>query len=233
MKQLLILSFALLALAGCSSTDQVGSVGAGATGSGADHPASVAILLGLEPVQQDLNLTPAQCGLMDEIRSEYKKQARNITAIGMDGEDAALRSGWDLRNLRKQYNARSLSVLTPSQQDRLRQIERQMLGGSLLTSPAEQQLLGLSTAQQQSITALSNADQANAASINAQFNAGKISSFSKSAALHRNQQKTSSQMLALLDKKQRKNWLILSGQKMGLPHIKDPDASSKSLFEGY
>ena len=40
-------------------------------------------------------------------------------------------------------------------------------------------------------------------------------------------------MLATLTDKQRKNWLVLSGQKTGLPKIQDPDAATKSLFEGY
>jgi hypothetical protein len=151
----------------------------------------------------------------------------------MDGQDAALRSGWDLEDLRARFNARSLAVLNPSQQDGLRQIERQMLGGSLLTSPSEQKLLGLTADQQSSIAAISKADQANAASINAQFNAGKISSFRRDINLRRNQQQTSKQMLATLTDKQRKNWLVLSGQKTGLPKIQDPDAATKSLFEGY
>ena len=191
------------------------------------------MLLGLDPVRQDLKLSSLQCALLDSLRSQYKTQARNITAIGMGGEDAAMRAGSDLKSLRKQYNKRALAVLSPSQQDRLRQIERQMLEGALLTSPAEQQLLGLSGPQQQAIAAISKADQAKASSIYNQFNSGKISSFRKDINLRRNQKQTSKQMMAVLDGKQKMNWLVLSGQKMGLPKIKDPDASTKSLFEGY
>jgi hypothetical protein len=232
MKRLLPLVLMAAALTGCANAQPTAPSPAKNRAS-VDHPGSIPILLGLDPVRQYLQLTPVQCGLLDALRSDYKSQAQNITAIGMDGQDAALRSGWDLEDLRARFNARSLAVLNPSQQDGLRQIERQMLGGSLLTSPSEQKLLGLTADQQSSIAAISKADQANAASINAQFNAGKISSFRRDINLRRNQQQTSKQMLATLTDKQRKNWLVLSGQKTGLPKIKDPDAATKSLFEGY
>ena len=198
-----------------------------------DSPASVPVLLGLEPVRADLHLSSLQCALLDSLRSDYKKRARQITAIGMADQDAALRANWDLQDLRKQFNSRALDVLSPSQQDRLRQIERQMLGGTLLTSVSEQKLLGLSPVQQASLAVIEKNNQANAAATMAQFNSGKISNFRKDINLHRIQQNTSKKMLAVLTPKQKKQWEILSGQKLGLPKVHDPNASSKSLFEGY
>jgi Spy/CpxP family protein refolding chaperone len=144
-----------------------------------------------------------------------------------------LRADWDLKDLRKQFNQRALNVLNPSQQDRLRQIERQMLGGTLLTSVSEQKLLGLTPAQQQSLAVIEKSNQAQATAVTAQFNSNKISSFRKTIDLHRIQQNTSKQMLSVLTPKQKKQWEILSGQKLGLPKIHDPNASTKSLFEGY
>jgi hypothetical protein len=198
-----------------------------------DSPASVPILLGLEPVRADLHLSSLQCALLDSLRSEYKNRAKQITAIGMAEQDAALRADWDLRDLRSQFNQRALNVLSPSQQDRLRQIERQMLGGALLTSVSEQQLLGLTPAQQASLAVLEKNDQAQAASVTAQFNAGKISNFRKVIALHSIQQKTAKKMLAVLTPKQKEHWEILKGQKHALPPVYDPNANAKSLFEGY
>jgi hypothetical protein len=198
-----------------------------------DSPASVPVLLGLEPVRADLKLSSLQCALLDSLRADYKKQAQQITAIGMADQDAALRADWDLKDLRKQFNARALNVLNSSQQDRLRQIERQMLGGTLLTSVSEQKLLGLTPAQQASLAVIEKNNQAKAAAITAQFNSGKISSFRKDIDLHGIQQDTSKKMLAVLTPKQKKQWEILSGQKLGLPKVHDPNASSKSLFEGY
>lgn len=198
-----------------------------------DSPASVPILLGLEPVRADLKLSSLQSALLDSLRSEYKKQAKQITAIGMADEDAALRANWDLQDLRKQFNSRALNVLSSSQQDRLRQIERQMLGGALLTSVSEQKLLGLTPGQQASLAVIEKNNQAQASAVTAQFNSGKISNFRKDINLHRNQQNTSKKMLAVLTPKQKKQWEILSGQKLGLPKVHDPNANSKSLFEGY
>jgi len=198
-----------------------------------DRPASVPILLGLDPVRAELKLSSLQCALLDSLRSEYKSRSRQITAIGMADQDAALRANWDLRTLRDTYNKRAVAVLSNSQQERLRQIERQMLGGSLLTSPSEQQLLGLGPQQQRKLALLEKQDQANAAAINARYNRGTISSFWKDIYLHNNQRQTSKKMLAVLTQKQKEHWLVLSGQKMGLPKVHDPNASSKSLFEGY
>ncbi|MEI6322257.1 MAG: hypothetical protein WCP60_04040 [bacterium] len=198
-----------------------------------DSPASVPVLLGLEPVRADLKLSSLQCALLDSLRSEYKKRAHQITAIGMADQDAALRANWDLQDLRRQFNSRAIDVLSPSQQDRLRQIERQMLGGTLLTSVSEQKLLGLSPQQQASLAVIEKNNQSTASAITTQFNNGKISNFSKDINLHRNQQNSSKKMLAVLTPKQKKQWEILSGQKLGLPKIHDPNANSKSLFEGY
>lgn len=234
MKYLILLACLLLTLSGCSTTGQPQSGTASSmSGGGDDHPASVPVLLGLDPVRQDLQLSSLQCALLDSLRSEYKTQARQITAIGMADQDAALRANWDLKKLRKQFNQRALAVLSPSQQDRLRQIERQMLGGRLLTSVSEQKLLGLTPQQQQSLAILDKGDQAKASAIMGQFSSGKISSFAKDIQLHQLQRATSKKMLATLTPKQKKQWEILSGQKLGLPKVHDPNASSKSLFEGY
>ena len=223
---------------GCATADQVATGNATApaavgTAVSTDHPGSIPVLLGLDPVRADLKLSSLQCSLLDSLRSEYKKSARNITAMGADDADGALRSEWDLRSLTKNYNRRALAVLSSTQQDRLRQIERQMLGGNLLSSPAEQKLLGLTVEQQQSLAAIQKQSAAKASSINARCAAGQLSSFWKWNNLHRLQSQTSSQMLSVLTPGQKKQWLVLSGQKSGLPKIKDPEASTKSLFEGY
>ena len=202
-------------------------------GSGSDSPASLSVLLGLDGVRQELSITPAQSGLLDALQADYKKQAKNIMAIGQADQDAALRADWDVRSLRKQYNARSLAVLTADQQQRLMELQRQILGGSLLSSSSEQQLLGLSSQQRQQLAALSSSSQAQATAINAQAQAGQISDFRKGIELRRIQQQTANQMTAVLTPDQKKQWKILSGQKSGMPEIHDPNARTQSLFEGY
>ncbi len=221
-----LLAAAILMLAGLSPL-RAGN------GNGSDSPASLAVLLGLDGVRQELGITPAQSGLLDALQSDYKSQAKTIMAIGQADQDAALRADWDVRSLRKQYNARSLAVLTPDQQQRLMELQRQMLGGSLLSSVTEQKLLGLSPQQQQQLAALSSSSQAQATSINAQAQAGQLSDFRKGIELRRIQQQTSDRMVAVLTPDQKKQWKILSGQKSGMPEIHDPNARTQSLFEGY
>ena len=225
---LLLLTLTLL-LPACANSQG----GSGSSGSGSDSPASLSVLLGLDGVRQELGITPAQSGLLDSLQASYKKQAKTIMAIGQADQDAALRAGWDIRSLRKQYNERSLSVLTADQQQRLMELQRQMLGGSLLSSATEQKLLGLDSQQQQQLAALSTSSQAQASSVNAQAQAGQISDFRKGIELRRIQSQTSDQMMALLTADQKKQWKILSGQKSGMPEIHDPNARTQSLFEGY
>lgn len=202
-------------------------------GSVSDSPASLAVLLGLDGVRQELQISPAQCGLLDALQADYKKEAKNIMAIGQADQDAALRADWDVRSLRKQFNSRLLAVLTSDQQQRLLELQRQLLGGSLLSSNSEQKLLGLSSQQKQQLSALSSSSQAQATAINAQAQAGQISGFRKGIELRRIQQQTANQMTSVLTPDQKKQWKILSGQKSGMPEIHDPNARTMSLFEGY
>lgn len=227
MKRLLLLAITAIGFAGCATAQQGGAPAK------TDHPGSVPILLGLQPVRQDLNLTPAQCGLLDALLAGYKSQAKNLVQLGNADMDSSLRASWDLRSLRKQFNTRALSVLSASQLDRFRQIERQMLGGQLLTSPSEQKLLGLSADQQARLVALENADQSRVAAIMVKAQAGQLSPYWKGVKLRENSRQTSDQMLSVLTHQQKKNWLVLCGEKKGLPRVHDPNARTESLFEGY
>jgi hypothetical protein len=229
MRRHLPIVLAAVLLTACSTTGQTQSSGS----AGGDHPGSIPVLLGLDPVRQDLKLSSLQCALLDSLRSEYKSRSRQITAIGMADQDASLRASWDLRSLCKQYNQRSLAVLNPSQLDRLRQIERQMLGGNLLTSPSEQKLLGLTASQQQQLASIAQSGSSKATALNAQASSGKLSPFWSDIKRRQIQSGTSRQMLSVLTPKQKKQWLVLSGQKMGLPKVHDPNARTESIFEGY
>jgi hypothetical protein len=227
MKNPLSLLFATVLLTACASAQQGGG------SSKTDHPGAVPVLLGLSPVRQDLDLTPAQCGLLDSLLADYKRQAKNLVELGNADTDSSLRSSWDLRSLRKQFNGRALSVLSADQLARFRQIERQMLGGQLLASPAEQKLLGLSPDQQARLASLQKDDQARASAIMVKAQTGQLSPYWKGVKLRENSRETSSRMLSVLTRDQKKNWLVLSGRKNGLPKVHDPNARTESLFEGY
>lgn len=204
-----------------------------ASASTAESPASLAVLLGLSGVRQELAVTPVQAGLLDAIQASYKSRAKNINAIGMADEDAAMRANWDLKSLRKQCNAQALDVLSPSQQERLLQIQRQMLGGSLLSSATEQKILGLSDSQRRTLATLAAARQSEVNAVNAKSQTGLFAGFDKSAELRRIQSETSRSMMAVLTPEQKKEWKILSGRKSGFPEVHNPNASAASLFEGY
>jgi len=202
-------------------------------GDHSDTPASIPVLLGMPAVRQALNLSDFQTSLLNDLQGTYKKRLARITAIGSADEDASLRAGWDLQDLRKSYNKQCLAVLSPSQQDALAKIERQMLGGSLLSSSSEQDLLGLSPDQKQALSSIRSAEQSKIMALAAQSKAGKISPYWKGVQQRSIQRDTSSKMLAVLSPDQRKAYKVLTGQSSGLPKERDPYATTQSLFEGY
>ncbi len=181
-----------------------------------DSPSSVPVLLGLEPVRQDLKISSLQVALLDAIRSEYKAKVSVIAAIGLNDAKAAPKAAADIKALRHKYNQRALNVLNSTQQQRLRQIERQMLGGAILTSATEQKLLGITPEQAKKLSEIHAVDVAKAAEINAKFNTGKISAFRRDIDLHRNLRTTSRSMLHVLTPEQTKQWLGLTGPKLKL-----------------
>ena len=181
-----------------------------------DSPASVPVLLGLEPVRQDLKLTTLQCALLDSLRAEYKAKVGVVAAVGLADKKAAPKAAADIASYRATYNRRALNVLSPTQQTRLSQIERQMLGATILTSVSEQKLLGLNERQVRKISEISAYEQMKAAAIMKKFNDGKSTSFSKDIDL-RNLQKTIGRSIyAHLTPDQRKQWLGLTGPKLKL-----------------
>ena len=181
-----------------------------------DSPASVPVLLGLEPVRQDLKLTTLQCALLDSLRAEYKAKVGVVAAVGLADKKAAPKAAADIASYRATYHRRALNVLSPTQQTRLGQIERQMLGATILTSVSEQKLLGLNERQVRKISEISAYEQKKAAAIMKKFNDGKSTSFSKDIDL-RNLQKTIGRSIyAQLTPDQRKQWLGLSGPKLKL-----------------
>ena len=182
----------------------------------ADSPASVPVLLGLEPVRQDLKLNTLQCALLDSLRAEYKAKVGVVAAVGLADKKAAPKAAADIASYRASYNRRALNVLSPVQQTRLRQIERQMLGATILSSVSEQKLLGLNDRQLRKIGEISAYEHKKAADIMKRFNEGKSSSFRKDIDLRRLQKTVGRSIYSQLTKEQRKQWLGLTGPKLKL-----------------
>jgi hypothetical protein len=181
-----------------------------------DSPASVPVLLGLEPVRQDLKLSSLQCALLDSLRAEYKAKVGVVASAGLLDSKLAPKASADLDAYRASYNRRALNILNPGQQQRLRQIERQMLGASLLTSTSEQKVLGLDDRQICKIGEIHAYDQTKAASIMKRFHEGRINSFRKDLDLRRLQKRIGRSIYATLTPDQRKQWLGLTGPKLKL-----------------
>jgi hypothetical protein len=181
-----------------------------------DSPASVPVLLGLEPVRQDLKLSSLQCALLDSLRAEYKAKVGVVAAVGLADKKATPKAATDIDSFRATYNRRALNVLSPSQQERIRQIERQMIGASLLTSVSEQKLLGLNERQIRKIGEIHAYEQTKAASIMKRFHEGRISSFRRDLDLRRLQKTIGRSIYALLTPDQRKQWLGRTGSKLKL-----------------
>lgn len=181
-----------------------------------DSPASVPVLLGLEPVRQDLKLSSLQCALLDSLRAEYKAKVSVTAAAGLADPGIAPKCETDLKAWRVAYNTRALRILNPAQQSRLRQIERQMLKGYFLNSPSEQKLLGFTPEQTRKAADIARYDRQQASRIMTDFHAGRISHFRKDIELHRLQSTTARSMMHLLTRKQQAQYLGLTGPKLKL-----------------
>jgi len=181
-----------------------------------ESPSSMPVLLGLEPVRKDLKLSSLQEALLDSLRAEYKAKVGVTASAGLLDPKIASKCEADLKVWRVSYNKRALRILSPSQQTRLREIERQVLKGYFLNSPSEQKLLGFTPQQTKKSADITSYDHQQASRIMADFHAGKISHFKKDIELHRLQSRTARSMMHLLTPAQQRKYLGLTGPKLKL-----------------
>lgn len=181
-----------------------------------ESPSSMPVLLGLEPVRKDLKLSSLQEALLDSLRADYKARVGITASAGLLDPKIAAKCEADLEASRVAYNKRALRILSPAQQTRLRQIERQMLQGYFLNSPSEQKLLGFTPEQSKKAADIARYDRLQAAKIMSDFHAGKISHFKKDIELHRLQSTTARSMMHLLTPAQTQKYLGLTGPKLKL-----------------
>ncbi|NBZ95269.1 MAG: hypothetical protein EBR40_02360 [Proteobacteria bacterium] len=181
-----------------------------------ESPSSMPVLLGLEPVRKDLKLSSLQEALLDSLRAEYKAKVGVTASTGLLDPKSASKCEADLNSWRLSYNKRALRILSPAQQTRLREIERQMLKGYFLNSPSEQKLLGFTPIQTKKAADITTYDRQQASRIMADFHAGKVSHFKKDLELHRLQSMTARSMMHLLTPEQQRKYLGLTGPKLKL-----------------
>ncbi|MFI0347145.1 MAG: hypothetical protein ACH346_00005 [Chthoniobacterales bacterium] len=179
-----------------------------------ENPGSLPVLASLERISSDLHLTSLQRSVVAGLRSDYRAAALKITQVKYKTSSEVAQAQVDLDNLSTTFNHRVLAILNATQCRRLREIERQMLGGTLLTSPSEQEFLGLSDQQKNQIAVIQKDAQAKAATINFCADQGKLNYHQQVMALHKNRQKHAKKMLEVLTPEQMKIWNAAQGVKI-------------------
>ena len=179
-----------------------------------EHPGSVPVLLGLDSVRKELQLTKAQCARLDKIRSEFKGDARLITTRppSTDVEKCAANS--TVKALVTRYNEKAVAVLSPSQHARLVQIERQTLGGLMLFLPGEQKLLGLTAGQIADINKIRSAGENFSSRVTNSFEKGNITLQERLTELRNHRIKQAAKCLRVLTPAQRKAFQDLKGENL-------------------
>ena len=175
---------------------------------------SLPVLISLEHISNDLHLTSLQKSVVAGLRSDYRTAALKITQTKYATSSEIAQAQVSLENLTASYNHRVVTILNAAQRRRLREIERQVLGGTLLTSPSEQKLLGLSDTQKSKIAVIQKDAQAKAAAINLRAGQGKLSYHEQVMALHKNREQHATSMLKVLTPTQLKTWKAAQGAKL-------------------
>lgn len=118
-----------------------------ATTRATDYPGSVSILLGIDAVRTDLDLTSKQKSQLNSIRKELHAKTKAILHRSKSSQPSVLTTDQRLFSMIDLNNAEALAVLTPTQLNRFHEIQNRMLGYTMLFSPKVQKQLGLSKSQ--------------------------------------------------------------------------------------
>lgn len=182
----------------------------------AENPGALPILLGLDAVRHELKLDSLQRAVLNSLRDEYKADVRAlVTPLPAPGE-ARVKAGKEFVRINAKYNKRALSVLNSTQRQRVREIEHQMLGGTMLAAPSVQAKLGLSDRQKQQIETLRRQTLAYVAKVNRQFEEGKIGYFERLSLLRARRLSSGTAALKVLTPVQRDAFLALGGKKLSI-----------------
>jgi hypothetical protein len=178
-----------------------------------EHPGSVPVLLGLDPVRNELGLTKSQCAKLDKIRADFKADAHLITMRPPSTPLEKKAANATVKALVSKYNGRAIAVLTPAQHERLLQIERQTLGGLMLFLPAEQTRLGLTSGQIAEIGKIRNEGEVFASRVTSSYEKGDVSLQERLATLRKHRLKQAAKCLRVLTPAQRKAFQSLQGKE--------------------
>ena len=179
-----------------------------------ENPGSLPILISLEHVGHDLHLTSLQKSVVAGLRNDYRAAAMKITQAGRAASSDTVQLQMKLDHLATTFNERALAVLNPPQRLRLREIERQILGGTLLTSPSEQKFLEMTNAQKKKIAAIHQDSMKQASVINREATEGKLNYHQQIMALRKIRKQHAVAMLKVLTPAQLQTWKSAQGAKL-------------------
>ena len=179
-----------------------------------ENPGSLPVLVSLEHVEKDLHLTSLQRSIIGGLRNDYRAAAMKMGEAQCRASSDAAELQRKLDRLGATYNERVIALLNSCQRRRLREIERQVLGGTMLTAPSEQQLLGMNEEQKKKIAALAHDSNKKAAAINLKANQGKLNYHRQIIALRKNRLQYAAAMLKVLTPNQLEMWKKAQGVKL-------------------
>jgi len=181
-------------------------------GPASDHPASVAILLGLDSVRSDLKISNSQAAQLDEIRSSFRAKSRLIVSAAGTSNESHQAAEASLFALRDKTSAQALAVLTSKQKKRLQEVESQFLGGTILVSPKIQKQLNLTAAQTASIEKIRAKGTVFVTKLNATYKDGAISHQERIIQLRNRRLADAGSLLRVLSPSQRQAFANLTGK---------------------
>ena len=185
-----------------------------ATTRAVDYPGSVAILLGVDGVREDLGLTAQQKSKLNAIRKELRSKARAIVNSAQTSKPQELTTDQRLFSLIDRNNAEALTVLAPDQLQRFHEIQNRMLGFTMLVSPKIQKQLGLSARQIRSVEAIRVRGLEFVAHANRLFEDGEIPNQKRIELLRNYRIEQAGQMKAVLTPPQVKAFGKLCGKPL-------------------
>lgn len=181
----------------------------------ATPPGSSAILLGTDDVQKELKLTSLQRAVIDDIRSEYRDAARDISAKVAAGQQTKKQGLANLQSLTAGSDRRALRVLNDDQRKRLDEIRYQLVGGYMLLQPKLQADLALTDKQKAKITKIWERGETYASKVNTWFENGEISFYERLLYLRENREDRSDDFLAVLTPGQYTKFTAHEGELFG------------------
>ncbi len=173
-----------------------------------DHPGAVALLLQTPAARKELHVNSLQAAVLDSLAAEYTAEVRDLV------RNAPSTPGGDrdaLVQLTRQFNTRTLSVLSTSQRMHVPSIEVKALGASALFLPSVQKSLGLDATQCRKIEEIRVKGLDAVVKVNRDASAGKISPADRINILHERRMANHARLLALLTSAQRTAFAALGG----------------------